>query len=67
MSSHVFISYGRGDREIVAAIARRLEERGLSVWYDAREALVARGVLPRRWHGPQGAPEAFPIGFAPDP
>ncbi len=38
MSSHVFISYGRGDREIVAAIARRLEERGLSVWYDARIA-----------------------------
>lgn len=36
MSSHVFISYGRGDREMVAAIARRLEERGLSVWYDAR-------------------------------
>ena len=38
MSSHVFISYGQGDREMVAAIARRLEERGLSVWYDARVA-----------------------------
>lgn len=36
MSSDIFISYGRGDREIVAAIARRLEARGLSVWYDAR-------------------------------
>ena len=35
MSCDVFISYGRGDREMVAAIARRLEERGLSVWYDA--------------------------------
>lgn len=38
MSCHVFISYGRGDREMVAAIARRLEARGLSVWYDARIA-----------------------------
>ena len=41
MTSHVFISYGRGDREMVAAIARRLEERGLSVWYDARVASEA--------------------------
>jgi TIR domain len=38
MTCHVFISYGRGDREMVAAIARRLEERGLTVWYDARIA-----------------------------
>jgi hypothetical protein len=36
MSCDVFISYSRGDRELVASIARRLEERGLSVWYDAR-------------------------------
>lgn len=36
MSCDVFISYSRGDREIVASIARRLEERGLTVWYDAR-------------------------------
>ncbi len=36
MSCDVFISYGRSDREMVAAIARRLEERGLTVWYDAR-------------------------------
>ena len=35
MSCDVFISYGRGDREMVASIARRLEERGLVVWYDA--------------------------------
>lgn len=35
MSCDVFISYGRADREMVAAIARRLEERGLTVWYDA--------------------------------
>lgn len=36
MTCDVFISYSRGDREMVASIARRLEERGLSVWYDAR-------------------------------
>jgi hypothetical protein len=36
MGCDVFISYSRGDREMVASIARRLEERGLSVWYDAR-------------------------------
>jgi len=36
MSCDVFISYGRSDREIVASIARRLEERGLTVWYDPR-------------------------------
>jgi hypothetical protein len=40
----------------------------LSVWYDSTQALVARGVLPRRWHRPaQDTPQAFPIGFAPDP
>lgn len=39
----------------------------LSVWYDATEALVARGILPRRWPEPYGTPEAFPIGFTPDP
>lgn len=39
----------------------------LSVWYDSTEALVARGVLPRRWPHSHHEPEAFPIGFAPDP
>ena len=29
--------------------------------------LVARGVLPRRWPHHRDAPEAFPIGFVPDP
>lgn len=35
MTHDVFISFARGDRELVASIARRLEERGLSTWYDA--------------------------------
>ena len=39
----------------------------LSLYYDRIEALVARGVLPRRWPHHHDAPEAFPIGFVPDP
>jgi len=40
----------------------------LSLWYDSTSALVARGVLPRRWNPPvPRQPQAFPIGFAPDP
>lgn len=37
----------------------------LSLYYDASEALVARGILPppRQWQTPQ----AFPVGFVPDP
>lgn len=39
----------------------------VSVWYDSTRALIARGVLPARWPHPRRAPEAFPIGFVPDP
>jgi hypothetical protein len=35
MKHDVFIAYARGDREIAAYLARRLEERGVSSWYDA--------------------------------
>lgn len=38
MTCDIFISYGRGDREFVAAIARRIESLGATVWYDARIA-----------------------------
>ena len=31
----IFISYRRADRELVASVVRRLEERGIAVWYDA--------------------------------
>ncbi len=31
----IFISYRRSDRELVAAVVRRLEARGVGVWYDA--------------------------------
>ena len=63
-----------GQRRWDAATTTRFQRESsrpdqvLSVWYDSTQALVARGVLPRRWHWPRHeAPEAFPIGFAPDP
>ena len=31
----IFVSYRRADRELVASIVRRLEQRGVTVWYDA--------------------------------
>jgi hypothetical protein len=34
MKHDIFISYRRSDRELVANIVRRLEERGVGVWYD---------------------------------
>ena len=38
MSHDVFISFARGDRELAAYLARKLDERGVSVWYDAKLA-----------------------------
>jgi TIR domain len=35
MSHDVFISFAPGDRELAAFLARRLDERGVSTWYDA--------------------------------
>jgi hypothetical protein len=35
MSHDIFVSYRRTDRELVAAVIRRLEAAGASVWYDA--------------------------------
>ena len=64
---------GHGQRRWDAATTTSFERESSrpnpvsSVWYDATDALVARGVLPRRWPAPYGTPEAFPIGFAPDP
>ncbi len=31
----IFVSYSRSDRELVASVVRRLEQRGVTVWYDA--------------------------------
>ena len=35
MKYDIFISYRRADRELVASVVRRLEQRGVGVWYDA--------------------------------
>lgn len=48
MKYDIFVSYRRADRELVASVVRRLEARGVGVWYDAnidggadwREAIV---------------------------
>ena len=73
LASRQQLGTGHGERRWDSATTTTFERESaspnqvLSVWYDATQALVARGILPRRWPGPQGAPEAFPIGFAPDP
>jgi hypothetical protein len=35
MKYDIFVSYRRSDRELVASVVRRLEARGVGVWYDA--------------------------------
>ncbi|KAA2285478.1 hypothetical protein F0415_05655 [Arenimonas fontis] len=63
---------GHGQRRWDAARTTHFErassrpEQVLSLYYDSYEALAARGVLPSRrpaWREPQ----AFPVGFVPDP
>ena len=64
---------GHGQRRWDAARTTQFErasrhpDQVLAVYYDSYRALVARGVVPRphrhRWQEPQ----AFPIGFVPDP
>ena len=64
---------GHGQRRWDAARTTHFERESrhpnqvASLWYDSTEALVARGVLPRRWPHSHRQPEAFPIGFVPDP
>jgi hypothetical protein len=64
---------GHGQRRWDAATTTHFQRESarpnqvVSVWYDSTRALVARGVLPRRWKDSHDVPEAFPIGFAPDP
>ena len=38
-----------------------------SLFYDSYDALVAKGVLPTRGYDYPSPPQAFPVGFAPDP
>jgi len=39
----------------------------VSLYYDSREALVAKGVIRERYYDYARTPDAFPAGFAPDP
>jgi hypothetical protein len=63
---------GHGQRRWDSATLTQFERESsrpnqvLSLYYDAAEVLAARGIIPRP--SPYyGSPEAFPIGFAPDP
>ncbi len=64
---------GHGQRRWDGATVTRFERESarpnqvLSVYYDSTDALVARGVIRHRHHHGWDSPEAFPIGFAPDP
>jgi hypothetical protein len=39
----------------------------VSVFYDSYESLVDRGIIRERFRRNRGQPDAFPIGFVPDP
>lgn len=73
LASRQQLGTGHGQRRWDAASTTEFERQSsqpnqvVSIWYDTEQALVARGILPRRWPGPAAAPEAFPIGFTPDP
>ena len=67
------IGTGHGERRHDAASLTRFERASshpdevVALWYDSRRALVARGVLPRRWPGHRHDAQPFPVGFVPDP
>ena len=65
---------GHGERRWDSARVTQFERESahpnqvVSLYYDATEALVARGILPPpRWQHYGREPDAFPVGFAPDP
>ena len=67
------IGTGHGERRHDRASYTQFERASsrpdevVALWYDSRRALVARGVLPRRWPGRGHEPQPFPVGFVPDP
>ena len=64
---------GHGQRRWDAARTTHFErassrpDQVLSLYYDSYQALVARGVLPRQRPPAWREPQAFPVGFVPDP
>ena len=69
------IGTGHGEREYAPTRHTRFERASsrptqvLQWRYDAPDALVARGILPRPWwrRPHHDRPQAFPAGFVPDP
>jgi hypothetical protein len=66
------IGTGHGQRRYDPVAQTRFERdstrpnQRIALFYDSREALVARGVINEsRYYGQQ--PEPFPVGFVPDP
>jgi hypothetical protein len=73
LASRQQLGTGHGERRWDGATVTRFERESarpnqvLSVYYDSTDALVARGVIRHRHYRGWDEPEAFPIGFAPDP
>lgn len=70
------IGTGHGEREYAPTSQTAFDRLGTSpqqvsqLYYDTPQQLVARGIMPRydAGHWPaEDAPQAFPIGFVPDP
>lgn len=69
------IGTGHGERRYDPVSQTQFEranarpDQRIALYYDSHEALVARGVIDeqRYYARGRGTPEAFPIGFAPDP
>ena len=51
------VRYGQFER------ASEVPDEVVTIYYDSRDNLIARGVIP----GPQPGPQPFPNGFVPDP
>lgn len=64
---------GHGERRYDPARRTNFERESsypnqvLNVFYDSYEALVDRGIIRERYRRDRGRPDAFPIGFVPDP
>jgi hypothetical protein len=72
-SSRQELGTGHGERRYDPARRTNFERESnypnqvASVFYDSYEALVDRGIIRERSRRYRGQPDAFPIGFVPDP
>jgi hypothetical protein len=71
--SHQELGTAHGERRYDPARRTNFERESsypnqvANVFYDSYEALVDRGIIRERIRQPRGRPDAFPIGFVPDP